>query len=103
MFYFHNLSSFSNRILNNKHLISNNSHRERRLRKPNSFLKDFLLESPKSKKRKRSFLENENLSEDDEDSEIEIQSEETWDPHQEPQKSRKVSGMLFIILIILNK
>jgi hypothetical protein len=55
------------------------------------------------KKRKRSFLENENLSEDDEDSEIEDQSEETWHPHQEPQKSRKVSGMLFIILIILNK
>jgi hypothetical protein len=83
-------------------LISNNSHREKRLRKPNSFLKDFLLESPKSKKRKQSFLENENLSEDEED-EIEIENEDTWNPQQEPQKSRKVSGMLFIILIILNK
>lgn len=99
MFYFHNLSSFFNKILNNKHSISNNSHRERRLRKPNSLLKDFLLESPKSKKRKRSFLENENRSEDDEDYEI----EDTWNPQQEPHKSRKVSGMLFIILIILNE
>jgi hypothetical protein len=51
------------------------------------------------KKRKQSFLENENLSEDDEDYEI----EDTWNPQQESHKSRKVSGMLFIILIILNK
>jgi hypothetical protein len=79
MFYFHNLSSFFNKILNNKHLISDN-HREKRLRKPNSFLKDFLLESPKLKKRKRNDLENENFSEDEED-EIEVQNEETWDPH----------------------
>jgi hypothetical protein len=79
-------------------LISNNSHRERRLRKPNSLLKDFLLESLKSKK-KRNDLENENLSEDDEDYEI----EDTWNPQQESHKSRKVSGMLFIIKIILNK
>jgi hypothetical protein len=84
-------------------LDSNNTHRERRLRKPNSFLKDFLHKYPKSKKRRRNDLENENLSEEDEEEEIEIQIEETWNPHQEPQKSRKVSGIIFIILIILNE
>jgi hypothetical protein len=59
-------------------------------------LKDFPLESPKSKKRKRSFLENENLSEYEED-EIEIQNEDTWNPQQKSNKSRKVSGKIFII------
>lgn len=41
----------------------------------------------KSKKRKRTDLENENLLEDDEDYEIEIENEETWNTQQESQKS----------------